>query len=219
MVTVGVEQGTSRYRWVVLFASLLGFIMYGFALQSVPPLLQQFKIIFSVDDATAGLLMSIVVILGTILALPAGILIDRYGFRRLGFLSVLTIAAGSLIMALSSSFLVALLARFIVGFGGGLISVGTPSIIPQWFEHREMGKAMGVYVVGMPIATTAAFFAAPVLAQSFGWQSPLYVAVAISMISAIFFLATVRNGPLKSQETVATLSEAGQVFRNSEVWR
>lgn len=213
------ERGISGYRWVVLFASLLAFIMYGFALQSVPPLLQHFRTIFNVNEPTAGLLMSIVLIPGIFLALPVGILVDRYGFRKLGFLSVLTVAAGSLIMAFSSSFPVALVARLIIGFGGGLLSVGIPSIVPQWFEHREMGKAMGIFAVGMPIATTAAFFAAPVLAQSFGWQSPFYVAVLISIVSAVFFWVTVRDGPLRTHATKANLSETWQAFRNREVWK
>ena len=219
MISVDGQREISRYRWLVLFASLLASVMFGFALQSVPPLLQQFKVIFGVNDVTAGLLMSIVVIPGIVLALPAGVLIDRYGFHKIGFLSVLTIAAGSLLMATSQSFFVALIARFIVGFGGGLISVGTPSIIPQWFERGEMGKAMGVYAVGIPVATTAAFFSAPVLAQSFGWQSPFYTAAVISLISAAFFWATVRDGPFKSRAAVTKLSEARQVFRIAEVWK
>lgn len=212
-------QGISGYRWLVLFASLLAFIMYGFALQSVPPLLQHFRNIFAVNEPTAGLLMSMVLIPGIVLALPVGIIVARYGFRKLGFLSVLTIAAGSLIMAFSSSFPVALAARLIIGFGGGLLSVGIPSIVPQWFEHREMGKAMGIFAVGMPIATTAAFFVAPVLAESFGWQSPFYTAVILSIVSAVFFWATVREGPLKSQATKVKFSEAFQAFRNREIWK
>jgi MFS family permease len=213
------EQGNSGYRWVVLFASLLAFIVYGFALQSVPPILQQLRNMFAVDEPTAGLLMSIVLIPGIILALPVGILVDRYGFRKLCFLSVLTVAAGSLIMAFSSSFPLALVARLIIGFGGGLLSVGIPAIVPQWFEHGEMGKAMGIFSVGMPIATTAAFFIVPALAQSFGWQSPFYTGAIISIVSAVFFWATVRDGPLRNQATKAKLSEAWYAFRNREVWK
>ena len=219
MVASETQQGISRYRWVVLFAALLAFMMYAFALQSVPPLLQQFKIIFGVDNATAGLLMSIVVIPGVILALPAGVLIDRYGYRKIGVLSVLAVAVGSLLMAFSQIFSLALVARFIIGFGGGLVSVGTPSIVPQWFERREMGKAMGVYAVGMPIATTAAFFAVPMLDQSFGWQSPFYAAVILSLLSTILFWIIVKDGPLKNRTSAVKLSEAGRVFRNPEVWK
>lgn len=212
------QQPASRYRWAVLFASVLAFTMYAYALQSVPPLLQQFQAIFDVNAATAGLLMSMVVIPGIILALPAGIIINKYSFRKIGFLSATTIGIGSLIMALSLSFPMALLGRFIIGLGGGLLGVGTPAIVPQWFEHQEMGRAMSVFAIGMPAGTVAAFFSAPILSQSFGWQSLFYVGALVSIISAIFFWVTVRDGPLKGDST-AKVSDVWQTLTNREVWK
>jgi len=218
MTAVENQQPTSRYRWAVLFASVFAFIMFAFALQSVPPLLQQFQGIFDINAATAGLLMSMAVIPGIVLALPAGILSGKYSFRKIGFLSTLVIAVGSLTMALSSSFSVALLARFIVGLGGGLLSVGTPSIVTQWFEHKEMGRAMSVYAIGMPLGTVAAFFTAPILAQSFGWQSLFYAGALVSTLSAIFFWVIVRDGPLKGN-SAAKLSDAWRALSNREIWK
>ncbi|HLN88529.1 MAG TPA: MFS transporter [Candidatus Binatia bacterium] len=212
------QQPDSRYRWEVLFASVLAFTMYAYALQSVPPLLQQFQAIFNVNAATAGLLMSMVVIPGIILALPAGIIISKYSFRKIGFLSTITIGIGSLITAFSLSFPMALLGRFIIGLGGGLLGVGTPAIIPQWFEHQEMGRAMSVFAVGMPAGTVAAFFSAPILSQSFGWQSLFYVGALVSILSAIFFWGIVRDGPLKGDSTVKVY-DVRQALTNREVWK
>jgi predicted MFS family arabinose efflux permease len=210
------QQITPRYRWAVLFATVLAFTMYAFALQSVPPLLKQFQAIFNIDAATAGLLMSMVVIPGIVLGIPAGILVGKYSFRKLGFLSTLTIGIGSLIIAVSSSFPGALLGRFIIGLGGGLLSVGAPSIVPQWFEQKEMGRAMSVFAVGMPAGTIAAFFTAPFLAQSFGWQSLFYVGALISTLAAIFFLLIMRDGPLKGDSNTK-LSNVLQAITNREV--
>jgi predicted MFS family arabinose efflux permease len=162
--------------------------------------------------------MSMAVIPGIILALPAGILIGKYSFRKLGFLATLTVGIGSLIMALSSSFPVALLGRFIIGLGGGLLSVGTPSIVPQWFEHKEMGMAMSVFAVGMPVGTIVAFFTAPILAQVSGWQSLFYLGAFISTLSAILFWLIVRDGPSKGDST-AKLPDAWQALTNHEVWK
>ncbi len=218
MTALEIKSPLSNYRWIVLFTSIFAFIMYAYALQSVPPLIQQFRVIFNVDEASTGLLMSMVVIPGIILALPAGVLISKYSYRSIGFLSVLTIAAGSMIMASTQSFPVALLARFIIGFGGGLISVGAPTIVPQWFHHNEMGKSMAIYALGMPIATTAAFFTVPVLAQNFGWQSPFIICAVVSVVSAMLFLLTVRDGPLKDK-TTAKFSDAKQALVNREIWK
>ena len=113
----------------------------------------------------------------------------------------------------------ALVGRLILGVGGCFVTVGIPTFIPQWFERREMGRAMGVYSVGMPIATTAAFFAAPVLAQSFGWQSPFYIGFVVSILAAVLFLAMVKEGPLKGSLAAVEYSEMKRAMTSGEVWR
>jgi MFS family permease len=209
----------SGNRWVMLLVSLFAFMAYGFVFQSLPPLLNELQGVFGVDDAAAGFLMSFVVVPGIFLALPAGVLINKFGFRRLSFVSVILVAVGSLVTAFSTTFLLALVGRLILGVGGCFVTVGIPTFIPQWFEHREMGKAMGVYSVGMPIATTIAFFAAPILAQSFGWQSPFYIGFVVSIVSAVLFLAMVKEGPLKGSVVSVEHSEIKRALVSGEVWR
>jgi MFS family permease len=209
----------SGNRWVMLFVSLFAFIAYAFVFQVLPPLLNEVQVVFGVDDAAAGLLMSFVVIPGIFLALPAGLLINKFGFRRLSFVSIILVAVGSLVTAFSTTFLMALVGRLILGVGGCFVTVGIPTFIPQWFEHREMGKAMGVYAIGMPIATTGAFFSAPILAQSFGWQSPFYIGFIVSMVSSVFFLAMVKEGPLKGSLVSGEHSGIGRALVSGEIWK
>jgi MFS family permease len=61
--------------------------------------------------------MSIAVVPGIVLALPTGFIVNRYGFRLLGFMSTLLVAVGSLITASANSFALALLGRFVLGVG------------------------------------------------------------------------------------------------------
>jgi MFS family permease len=71
----------------------------------------------------------------------------------------------------------------------------------------------------MPIATTIAFFAAPILDQSFGWQSPFYIGFVVSMVSAVFFLAMVKEGPLKGSLVSVEYSEIKRALVSGEVWK
>ena len=90
-------------------------MVYAFAFQLVPPILSSLQSYFGVDEAQAGLLMSMAVIPGIFLALPAGLLVDKCGFRSIGFLSIISVSVGNLVTALANSFAVALLGRFILG--------------------------------------------------------------------------------------------------------
>ncbi|MGE5574885.1 MAG: MFS transporter, partial [Ignavibacteria bacterium] len=191
------QKTNNRYRWAILIVVVFGFVLFNFALQSVPPLLNSFQKIFNVDNSTAALLMSLVVIPGIFLALPAGMLINKYGFRSIGGISAILVAIGSIITAVSATFPQALIGRLIIGVGGCFLTIGAAAIIPQWFHPKEMGKAMGIYVAGVPIAVVAAFFATPILAQNYGWQTPFYIASVTSILSAILFFALVKDGPFK----------------------
>ena len=198
--------------------AVLGFVLFNYGLQSVPPLLNQFQALFGIDNATAGLLMSLVVIPGIFLALPAGLLINKYGFRKIGFFSATLLAAGSAVTALSSTFTLTLLGRSLLGIGGCFLTIGAAVVIPQWFQHKEIGKAMGIYVAGVPIAVSLAFFTTPVLAQNYGWQIPFYIGAVTSIVSAALFLATMRDGPYKMKAFDGS-GGLKEVFGNREIWK
>jgi predicted MFS family arabinose efflux permease len=207
-----------RYRWIILFVAVFGFILFNFALQSVPPILSDLQSIFGIDNSNAGLLMSLVVIPGIFLALPAGMLINKHGFRQISCISSILIAAGSIITASSSQFSIALVGRLIIGIGGCFLTIGAAVIIPQWFQPKEIGKAMGIYVAGVPIAVTLAFLSTPTLSQNFGWQTPFYLVAAASIASAIFFLAIIKDGPLKINSTKDP-TDLKQALSSHELWK
>lgn len=212
-------QQVSNYRWVVLFASFVAFVVWAFAFQLVPPLLGTFQSYFSVDKAQSGLLMSMVVIPEIFLSLPAGFIVNRYGFRSLGLLSIASVAVGSLTTATADTFLFALLGRFILGLGGAFLIVGAPSVIPQWFPRKEMGKAMGIYGINMPVATIIAFPTAAVLGQNFGWRYPFYVGTAASLVCALIFVLTIREGPLKGAAGSFDMKEVKNAAKSVEIWK
>lgn len=209
-----------RYRWVVLFASFYTFVAYAFVLQLVPPLIMSIEGEFGISDTEAGLLMSMVVIPGIFLALPLGIMIDKFGARRIGVMSTILAASGSLLTAVSNSFAMALLGRFILGVGGAFIVVATASIIPQWFAPEDLGKAMGIYGTNMPIATILAFPTASALMLMFSnWRHPFYVGATLAAASAVIFPLVAKEGPLRDSKTQKNKPKLHQALTNVEVWK
>jgi len=209
----------SNYRWALLFACFLTFVAFAFVFQLAPPLLRTIQSDFDLTEAQAGLLMSAVMVPGIFLALPAGLVVNRYGFRLMGFLSLISVAVGSLATALANTFPAALLGRLVVGVGGAFIIVGTPTLIPQWFSHRDLGKAMGIYGTNMPVATIVAFPAATVLAQSHGWHYPFYVGSVIAVLAAAVFVLVAKEGPFSGGHKPIHSSMLKQAMKNGEVWK
>lgn len=203
----------------MLCASFFAFVAFALVFQMMPPLLKTVEYDFGISDTTSGLLMSVVMVPGIFLALPFGLLVNKYGVRLFGFLSTILVALGSLSTALANSFATALLGRFILGVGAAFIIVGTPTVIPQWFSREDVGKAMGIFSANMPLGTILAFPTATVLMQNFDWHYPFYVGTAVALLAAIVFVIVVRQGPLKGESRAIGVGEIKRAVRNVEVWK
>ncbi len=205
-----------RLKWYVLVATLFAFLAYGFSLQVIPPLMTSIVAEFGVSNAEAGLLMSFVLIPGVILSIPVSIVLDKYGVKATGGVALLLIVVSSLLTAVASDFTMLLVARLILGVGGALIMIVTPTIIPQWFPREELGRAMGIYTIGMPLGTVIAFPVAGQLAVSLGWRSAFYVSLGLAVAATIAYFLLVKNGPLYRQSGGFSGFSA---FKNVDVWK
>jgi len=207
----------SRYRWVVLFTAFLAFVAYAFALQEAPPLIPSIIGEFGISNAQAGLVMSIVLVPGIFLSLPAGVLVNKYSARRLGLAALSVVITSSFLILMANSFAVVLAGRFILGLGGAIIVATAPAVIAQWFVKEELGKAMGVFGVNMPFATILAFPTASMLMDlGYGWRFPFYISLVWGIIVAVIFALVVKEGPFARQDRTMTTRVA---VGNVEIWK
>ena len=215
MKTLG-EGKRPRYRWSILFASFYAFVAFAFTFQLVPPLIPSIIEEFNLTNAEAGLLMSIVLVPGIFLSLPAGLFVERYGVRQVGFASLVCVVLGCFVTATANSFMMVLAGRLILGLGGSFVIPTTATIIPQWFTRKELGKAMGIYGINMPFATAIAFPSASVSMLAYGWRFPFYIGLAIGITATAVFMAVVKDGPFAGHKRKAS---ARQAIGNFEIWK
>lgn len=216
MKDLGREGESSRFRWVMLFVSFYAFIAFAFAFQEIPPLFDSIREEFNITNVEAGLLMSVVLVPGVFLSIPAGLFVEKYGVRRIGFLSLACVSLGCFVAATAGSFLMLLVGRFILGLGGTFVVTTTPAIIAHWFTKEELGKAMGIFGINMPFATVTAFPTASVLMLEYGWRLPLYIGLALGLTATAVFVAVVKEGPFASHKKKTSI---GQAVVNPEIWK
>jgi MFS family permease len=205
----------SRYRWLVLAVCLFAFVAYAFSFQLAPPLMTSIKNAFNVtSDAQTALVMSVVLVPGIFLSIPAGSWVGTYGVKRVGTLSLVAVVVGDLVTAFAYSDVVLLVGRLLVGIGGTFVMTVTPAIIAQWFTKKDLGKAMGIFGVNMPLAAVIAFPTAGSLLLVFDWRFPFYVGLILGIAATIAYLAVVKEGPNADHGARGSVREA---FGNVEI--
>lgn len=182
-----------KYRWNMLVLTVFSFVVYGVVYQNIPPILGRLIEYFSISYTQAGTLMTLFTLPGILLSIPGGVLIDKYGSKKLGIISLSLMLLGSLIVAISGSYWIILLGRLITGFGGAVLVVVLPQIITVWFYDREIGFAMGMFNIAMPLGTVLAFKYIGTMAQSISLRSTLWLSFGLIAFTMMLFLFAYRD--------------------------
>ncbi len=195
----------------------MSFCILAFAVvfQSIPPILGSLIDALHISHAQAGGLMSLFLLPAIFLALPGGVLVDRYGARIVGGASLVVMVLGTATVALGGSYWVLALGRLVAGVGATVLMVVTPKVITSWFYDREIGLSMGVFNTAMPLGTILSLNFMGVIAFQLGWQAPIWVSFAISIVVLCLFLVLYRTREADRQVKVerrallTVLKEAG----------
>jgi predicted MFS family arabinose efflux permease len=181
------------YAWVILIVVYLASVAAPFNQFKIPPLMPVLIQALQLNLTQAGGLMSVIALTGLILALPAGIILQRLGPKTTGLIALGFIAVGAATGALSGSYGALMSSRVIEGIGMGLIGVVAPATIAMWFPPDRQGIPMGIWATWVPVGSVAMYNIAPAVAGSVGWQTVWWVGMAFTLMVMLVFGLLVRR--------------------------
>lgn len=178
---------TPGYAWVVLFAIYLATLAAPLNQTKAPPLLPILRETFGLDYGSAGQFIGIFSIMGIVLALPAGFILQKIGIKITGLVAVGSIMVGSALGALADGAFLLFFARFIEGTGMGLIMVAAPAAISLWFPAEKRGLPMGLWASSVGLGIIVALNLAPKLEAAYNWQAVWWAGAAFAAIAFVLF--------------------------------
>ena len=110
-------------------------------------------------------------LIGSVLCLGIGRLLDRFGSRTV--LTTVSLLLGCVVLAMSRSttvFWLAVLITLSRGFGQSALSVVSLTIVGQWFVRR-LSIAMGVYSILLSVGLMIAFPVVGAIVLASGWRT------------------------------------------------
>jgi OFA family oxalate/formate antiporter-like MFS transporter len=200
----GRDMNKFFYGWVIAVASGVG-IGCGVSV-FIPSTLGLLVGPFAKDmgwSAQAIFLCPFFAAIATVLvAAPVGVLIDRYGVRRMiafGFIAEAAIAASFHFLGPNILGLYARYALFAV-LGTATTAVAFARLISAWFD-QERGLALGIALAGTGVGGTAWSLLAQSLIQSQGWRDA-FVSMGGVMLGILVLLLVIRETPQSMGLTV-----------------
>jgi len=178
-----------------LFASFLYFDLSFMVWVILGPLGVAIAKQLHLDAGQKGLMVATPVLAGAALRVVLGLLVDRYGAKRVGVGAQIVVIAG-LIAAWTigiDSFPATLLLGCVLGLAGASFAVALP-LASAWYPPEHQGKALGIAGAGNSGTVLAALFA-PMLAIAFGWQNVIGLAAIPLILTLAIFIFAAKDSP------------------------
>jgi predicted MFS family arabinose efflux permease len=182
----------SRAGWVVAAAATI--LLSNNALRlGISPFLEDFRILFQVDYAGAGALLTAFFAAYALTQLPAGLAADRWDPRRVALVGLAALALAALVLALTTHYAVALAARAAMGVAGGLLFPTAMKLAVT--AGRGHGAATGGVEAGQALGTLLGFSLMPLLASATSVATALVVLAVVPLGALVTVRATIPPMP------------------------
>ena len=197
--------------WTVLAA---GFLFVNFHRTATAVLADSLARTFDATGAELGLLHASFFYVYAPLQLPAGLIVDRYGPRRVGAGGLGLLTLGVAWFALSESLATAFLARAVVGLGGSVLYIGTLRFCANWFRADEYATMTGYTVAAAGLGGILATTPLAVATGAVGWRTATLATAATTGVLALAIAGFVRDTP--EQAGVAAEGEGAATAAEGE---
>src|SRR6185312_3731558 len=176
----------------------------------------------ALSDTQLGVLVGTPILTGSLIRLILGVWSDQYGGRLLFFITMLSAAVMTALLALAYDYPTFLLAALGVGISGGSFAVGIAYVV-KWFPKQKQGTALGIFGAGN-VGAAITKLAAPTVMVAYGWQAVALVwAAALALIAVVFLVMTKDDPDLVRRRAAGRKPEPLlamlEPLKNAQVWR
>jgi predicted MFS family arabinose efflux permease len=189
MSTPTARLADARNRsWIApFFAVLFGMMMLQWSNLGFGPLLPDIQSAFDISYGQVGLFTGVYGLIGIVLSVPAGLLARRYGEKSILLAGLIGVICGLLILAVTPSFLVALIGRIVWLSGYRLAFVCVMMAAALTAPPKLKGSTMGIIGATSGLASVGGAPFASELAKVVGWRGGYAGYAVMATIGAVVF--------------------------------
>ncbi|KTC74394.1 major facilitator family transporter [Legionella birminghamensis] len=206
-------QQANKFSAYIIFLLSASFYLYEFVLQVAPSVMADPMMnTFQVGAAGFGIVSAFYFYAYAPMQLPAGLLFDRYGPRKLMTYALILCALGSFFFALTDSLTTAALGRFLIGIGSAFSFIGVLVLLSRWFPPHQFAILAGVAQLMSSVGAMFGEMPLAALIELVGWRAASFILSGVGLALAALIWFVIRDYPNQQ-----TQSPSNRRFRDE--WR
>ncbi len=178
---------------------------------------------FGLDAGKLGLLTSVYFFVFAICQVPLGLMLDRYGPRRVQAVLLLFAAAGAALFAAGTSFAALTLGRGLIGLGVSTCLMACFKANVMWWPKDRLPLMNGCATAFGALGALSATIPVDALVPLVGWRGVFWLLAALTVAAAALVFFAVPDAPgeraTRTDTLKAQIAGLGRVFRAAIFWR
>lgn len=219
----GVEHayvgGTLAFRMFFMFAAAY-ILSYGFRVINAviaQPLVDELHL----SSTQLGLLASAYFLAFAVMQLPLGVMLDRYGPRRVESALMVLAAAGALMFSMSHSFLNLWLARALIGIGASACLMAAVKAYSLYFRPHMQASLSSWMLMAGSVGAISVTTPVEALLPTLGWRGVFAGTAVLCLLASalLWFALPALFKPQKTQTLTEMINGYKAIFKHRHFWR
>ena len=187
-----------------VFLLATAFYLYEFILQVSPSVMAAPMMkTFGVSASGFGFISAFYFYAYAPMQVPAGLLFDRYGPRKLMTCAIILCALGSVFFAATTNIMAAAAGRFLMGFGSAFSFIGALVLLSRWFEPTKFALFAGIAQFMSSLGAMFGERPLAILINAYGWRTASFILGGIGFILALLFWIFIRDYPKQPKQPLS----------------
>ena len=208
---------------ILIVASLL--YVYEFYLRVIPSVItENLMRDLNINAHQLGVISSMFYVSYTFMQIPAGLLVDRFGPRRLLTVATIICAIATMLSGSATNQSTAAISRFLIGFGSSFAYACPLLVAKYWFSSNRFAMiggciqalgALGAIIGNEPVAY---------LTENIGWRQTCLKSGILGLLLALVIWLIVRDKPTQPQRHHHAMQQMKEskrlkvVIQNPQTW-
>jgi len=206
------DPPTVPRRWWALGAICLSVLVLGFDGTILNVALPDMAVQLHAGTSQLQWIVDAYLVVFAAAMLPAGLLGDRFGRRKLLIAGLVLFGTASLVGTLTDSAATLITVRAVMGLGAAFIMPLAMSIIPSLFPSAERARAVAVMTAGMAIGMPLGPILGGLLLTHFWWGSIFLInipLIAVGIIALLLLVPESRNPAVPRVDALSAILGVG----------
>ena len=212
---LGAREGRLAYLCFG-WAYLLGYLLRSVNAVIAPDLVAD----LGLSQSELGLLTAAYLASFGLMQLPVGLLLDRYGVRRVLCVLLLFAAAGALVFALAHSFVMLWFGRALIGVGTASTLMASYKMFAERYPKQRMPQLSAWVLLAGSIGALLSTVPTSLVLPLIGWRGVFAVAGLLIFLT-VFLVARLLPPalPAAPQPLAQQLASFREIFRSAHFWQ